>query len=237
MTVQTNIGAVPTLSGHDLTSAIRLRDRLRVIEIDRSAGPSVSQNDLELLRHHIMRLDKDTVDGIIITHGTDTVEETAFFLALTTEPSVPVLLTGASLPSDHSDGDGLRNIEYAISHIDHRASPAIYVAFGGRLYNPFTVSKEHSTSRTPFSDTDGTMDFPLIDYNGFALPVWIAKPGLLDRLEWLEYVSTEQVRAIVVEGTGVGNVPEQVEQRLIHLARSIPVLLTTRCRHGGVRSL
>src|SRR5690606_41910180 len=63
----------------------------------------------------LFRSEDPEVEGVVITHGTDTMEETAFYLSLVTgEPDKPVILTGAQLDASYSFTDGIKNLQDAI---------------------------------------------------------------------------------------------------------------------------
>ena len=68
---------------------------------------------LELVKR-IRQAEKEGSDGVVITHGTDTLEETAYFLDLTLDSAMPVVVTGAMRSSNEIGSDGLENLQSAI---------------------------------------------------------------------------------------------------------------------------
>lgn len=88
-----------------------------------------------------------THDAIVIIHGTDTLEETAFLLALTHHCNIPVTLTGAQKPIDHREADGPATLTTALiwSVLGH---PEVTVAFSGEIWPAVGIRKLHTTAET-----------------------------------------------------------------------------------------
>lgn len=95
--------------------------------------------------------DKET-DGIVITHGTDTMEESAFFLSLTTKRTKPVILVGAMRPSTAMSADGPLNLYNAVvaASAPESAGRGVMVAMNGSLYPAEDVLKTHTTNVEAF---------------------------------------------------------------------------------------
>lgn len=77
-------------------------------------SPQITPNEMLQIQQRILQAEKDGVDGVVITHGTDTLEETAYFLDLTLPSAVPVVLTGAMRSSNEIGSDGMYNCQSAI---------------------------------------------------------------------------------------------------------------------------
>ncbi len=91
--------------------------------------------------------------GAVISHGTDTLEETAAVLALTLPAPVPVVLTGAMHPADDPHADGPANLVAAFDLIARNALPAgVWLAFAGRVFAALGVRKVHTTALAAFAD-------------------------------------------------------------------------------------
>ena len=138
-----------------------------------TGGPSASFADPDVLVRDVMAVDSSTmslsrmvairdavttalddprVDGVVVLHGTDTLEETAMFLDLFHRDARPVVLTGAQRPADHPDPDGPRNIEAAIAAVRrtdlrHRG---VLVVFGDRVMPARGTRKAHTTELDAF---------------------------------------------------------------------------------------
>lgn len=88
----------------------------------------------------------------MITHGTDTLEETAFFLDLTVQVDVPVVLTGAMRSSNENGADGLRNFISAIrtAEEEQAKNKGVLVVFNDDIHTAIEVTKTHTTSVAAF---------------------------------------------------------------------------------------
>src|SRR5205085_6759142 len=105
----------------------------------------------ERCRHHLQR---DEVDGIVITHGTDTIEETAFYLHEDLRPNKPVALTCAMRPATALSPDGPQNIVDAITVASHHQARGVLVVCAGVIHDPRYVAKVHHYRLDPFSSGD-----------------------------------------------------------------------------------
>lgn len=97
-------------------------------------------------------MDHKNVDGIVITHGTDTMEETAFFLSLTTKGEKPVILVGAMRPSTSISADGPLNLYNAVlaAATPESVGKGVMVAMNGSLYPAEDVLKSHTINTETF---------------------------------------------------------------------------------------
>ncbi|MEG0518731.1 MAG: type II asparaginase [Bacteroidales bacterium] len=97
-------------------------------------------------------MDDNQTDGIVITHGTDTMEESAFFLSLTTKGTKPVILVGAMRPSTAMSADGPLNLYNAIvaASAPESAGKGVLVAMNGSLYPAEDVLKTHTINVEAF---------------------------------------------------------------------------------------
>lgn len=109
-------------------------------------------------------IDGDEAEGIVITHGTDTLEETAFFLHLVLPAAKPVVLTGAMRPSDAPDADGPANLRAAVRVAANPLSQGrgVLVVMAGAIHGPYRVTKMHTTAidafQSPGTGPVGTVD-------------------------------------------------------------------------------
>src|SRR3954447_149829 len=106
-------GYVPALTGEDLISAVPVIKRIAQIQVEQISNISSSDMNPALwlqLAHRVNDLlARPEIMGVVVTHGTNTLEETAYFLDLTTTSTKPVILVGAQRPASDPDADGPRN--------------------------------------------------------------------------------------------------------------------------------
>jgi len=138
------------LPSHASTKAMTV-ETLQVANVDsKDMGWSVW---LPLLQALVVHLQRDDIDAVVITHGTDTLEETALLLHLLLSPSKPVVLTAAMRPATAPDADGPQNLADALTvaaWAAHDHQPAVVVSFAGRVWSGFDVRKVHSWQMDAF---------------------------------------------------------------------------------------
>lgn len=90
------------------------------------------------------------VDGIVITHGTDTLEESAYFLHLVAKTQKPIVLVGAMRPANVPNSDGGKNLYNAIALAAHKDAKGVMIAMAGQILSPRQASKAHTHKLNAF---------------------------------------------------------------------------------------
>ncbi|MCS7158806.1 MAG: asparaginase domain-containing protein, partial [Blastocatellia bacterium] len=148
-------GALAPVDGEDLIAQLLHSD----IEVEFSEFSSLPGSHftpvqgLELARHIDSLLRDDTVAGVVVTHGTDTLEETAYLLDLTINHEKPVVVTGAMRPPAMPGYDGLYNLAGAIraaAAAETRAT-GVLVVFAGQIFAAGEVQKASAHSVNAFA--------------------------------------------------------------------------------------
>jgi L-asparaginase len=194
----------------------------------------------------------EAVAGIVVTHGTATLEETAYLLDLTVRTEKPIVITGAQRNFDERDADGPRNLLYAvlIAASPEARGRGVLVALGGEIHAARDATKVNTERVTCFASRDGG---PVGMVTKDAV-TFIARPERrvhidVDRIEenvqlvrmaqgandlLLRACIRERVAGIVVEATAGGNVNEPFYRAICDaLEAGIPVVVATRLASGA----
>lgn len=263
MTAGPSSGAVPALSATDLIGAVpALKDTgidLAVRDFRQLPGASLAVNDLLDLIEEIEEQVQDGVTGVVITQGTDTIEESAFLLDLLYAGGAPVVVTGAMRNPSLAGADGPANL---LAAVQTAVSPAmrglgVLVAFGDEIHAARYVRKVHSTSPAAFASPNTgpvghvvegvprllarptgprvTLEVPPRALTtSIRVPVWTVTLGDDGRLLGNLVLEGGGIDAVVVAGFGVGHVPQTMVRTLSGIAREIPVVLASRTGAGSV---
>lgn len=211
-----------------------------------------------LLQRCAYWLAQDDVRGLVVTHGTDTLEETAFLLQAVLAPSKPVVLASAMRPATALSADGPRNLLDACSVAAHPGVRGVVVVCAGRVHGAVEVQKVHSARLDAFDSGDAGVlgyveadglrqvrEWPVAD--AVAVPgAFAALTGLADwpRVEvvlshagagsaLVQALVAQGCRGIVVAGTGNGTVHQALQSALCEArAAGVQVLRSTRCVDG-----
>lgn len=253
MTSQDAGGATPTLSAGDLVAAVPdLAETGVVLDVHdfrRLPGASLAFRDLLDLVEEIETLD---VDGVVITQGTDTIEETSYLIDLVYSAEMPIVVTGAMRNASMAGADGPANVLAAVrvaASIEARGTGAV-VVFGEEIHAARWVRKAHATSPTAFTSYPGPIGYVAED----RVRIWsqpaeepkvprqqlsndartaVALIGLGDDGVVLRAIGA-QVDGLVVAAFGAGHVPMRCVDALTDLAKEMPVILATRTGAGPV---
>lgn len=197
-------------------------------------------------------------DGFVITHGTDTLEESAYFFHLTVKCPAPVVLTGAMRPATATSADGPLNLlqSIALAASDQARGHGVLVAFNEGIYSARDVRKGNSFRTHAITGGDmGTLGImrdlsPVFyhlslkkhtldtefDVRGMErLPdVAVASFHVDARSEIVDYLAGTH-QALVIEGAGDGQVSRSWEERMRYwAAKGLPIVRATRVPDGSV---
>ncbi|MEV2279397.1 asparaginase [Nocardiopsis sp. NPDC049922] len=257
MTSDGSGGVVPALSAAQLVAAVPgLAETGIDIEVEdfrRLPGASLSLSDLTDLAAEIdKRLASGTVNGVVVTQGTDTIEETSYLLDLFHTAPQPVVVTGAMRNPTLAGADGPANLLAAVQTAAHPSArdQGVLVVLTDEIHAASRVRKTHATSVTTFQSPNGgplgyvvegtprllnhptgrtTLDLSNLGTGPRVALVTVAlgDDGLL--LDGL----AERVDGAVIAAFGVGHVPQHLVPALEDLADQVPVVLASRTGGGA----
>ncbi len=257
MTVDEEIGAaIPTLSGEQILSMVSNIDKLADIEVinfTEIPGPHMTIDKLIELKQLIWHtLERQDVTGVIVTHGTDSLEETAYFLDLTINHTKPVVVVGAMRSSSELGYDGSSNLAAAVcTAISPKAiDKGVLVVLNNEVNIASEVTKTNTLSLNTFQSPYGpsgiidTNDLIIyrniayrqhVDTNQVERKVDLIKVVLDmdDRL--IRHAVDTGAKGIVIEAMGRGNLPLQVLEGVKYaLSQKVVVVIVSRCNSGRV---
>lgn len=200
----------------------------------------------------LTRAGEEAVDGVVVTHGTDTLEESAFLVDLVNGTGTTVVFTGAQRAADQPDSDGPRNLRQAATvALDPRfRGMGALIAFDGRVQTARGARKAHTIASQPFDGgttvglfrgqeldliaqpaRPSTLPLPTEAFGTTRVEVITAYPGSDPGL--LQHAAHTGAAAVVLAGTGAGNAgPGYAEAVAELVAAGIPVVLSTRVPAG-----
>jgi L-asparaginase len=253
-------GVVPSMSGGEILAripGIRTVADILVHEYGTFPGPHISIERMWEISQIVSQYVNDpTVDGVVVTHGTDTLEETAYFLDCCVDTAKPIVVIGAMRNSSEPDWDGPRNLRDAVTVAAHPASQGlgVLVCLGGII----TAASETSKTDTQDLSTFVSFDFGPIgrisngvvffhrrplhreSYQVSTVPSFVP---LLKSYAGMDATLIDACLAagcsgLVIEAFGVGNVTPPVFNALRAASSDgLPVVLVSRCPVGRVEHI
>ncbi|CAM3481538.1 type II asparaginase [Helicobacter sp. UBA3407] len=203
-------------------------------------------------------LSSSNVDGIVITHGTDTMEETAYFLNLVVKSNKPVVLTGAMRPATAISADGPKNLYNAVSLAGDKnaKNKGIMVAINDKIYSAREVSKTHTlnveTFKAPNSGEIGYIVDGKVFFNSLSIkahtkdsPFNVRGLKELPKVDIVYTYSNDGSKAaveaflnagakgLVVAGSGAGSIHENQKNYLIELLSQKKLVVAKSSRVGS----
>ncbi|TYL36820.1 L-asparaginase [Natronococcus pandeyae] len=252
-------GATPTRTGEELLEAVPEIDEyatLTVEEIAQTPSYEMDADTLERIGDRVRELDGEpTVDAVVVTHGTDTLEETAYYLDVTVQPDTPVFLTGAQRRPDEVSPDGPSNLLTAVraaTQFRERGAGGTFVAFDEEIHAARSVTKTHTSALEAFrSVTRGpvaTVDRDRVAVHrtprsetrplaatSLAATVFTIKSGSCVAGELLEAALERGADGLVLEATGLGNATAGIAEGVREaIDAGVPVVVASRCLEGRV---
>ena len=245
-------GAVVTSSDNPMNHVSNPLEGIQVHTLDFFNLPSPHIKPKHMLAlYQKIKEEAANYDGVVITHGTDTLEETAYFLDTMEVPHMPIVLTGAMRSSNELGSDGVYNYLSAlrVASDNRAADKGVLVVMNDEIHAAKYVTKTHTTNvstfQTPthgplglimkqeilyFKTAEPRVRFDLDHIQGL-VPIISAYAGMTDEL--IDMLDLEQLDGLIIQAFGAGNIPKETAQKLESLLqKGIPVALVSRCFNG-----
>jgi L-asparaginase len=220
-------------------------------------SPHITPKEMMQLKQLVEHYDKSgTIDGAVITHGTDTLEETAYFLDLTVQAGFPIVVTGAMRSSNEIGSDGLYNLisSIRVASSDEAKGQGVLVVLNDEIHTALNVTKTHtsnlSTFQSPqygpigivtkrgvhFHHTPTKHENYTINDAEKKVVLIKAHAGMDSSL--LNAILGLEVDGVVIEALGQGNLPPAALEGVTDLIKNnIPVVVVSRSFNGIVQDI
>ncbi|WP_033579745.1 asparaginase [Priestia aryabhattai] len=237
---------------HRSTSSVSGMANVIVEEAFHLPSPHITPKEMLILSKKIRdKINEGKIDAVVLTHGTDTLEETAYFLDLTVHTDIPIVLTGAMRSSNEIGSDGPYNfisaVRVAIS--EGAKGKGVLVVMNDEIHTAENVTKTHTSNVATFQSPQygpiGLItkrgvsfhhmptehEFYPVNQIDKRITLLKAYAGMDDHL--FQAVASMNVDGLVIEALGQGNLPPLTIPGIqLLLKRKIPIVLVSRCFNG-----
>jgi len=224
---------------------------LYVEDLYHLASPQITQNEMLGIKNRINKAVQEGYDGVVVTHGTDTLEETAYYLELTLDVNIPIVITGAMRSSNEIGADGLANLRSSlvVATDDESSDKGVLVVMNDEVHTATYVTKTHTTNvatfQTPTFGPIGLVSKNNVIYfqklikeehyevNTTEKKVYLLKAyaGMDEKL--INAVCDLGADGLVIEALGAGTLPPKTVPAVRNcIKKSIPVVFVSRAFNG-----
>ena len=224
---------------------------LYVEDLYHLASPQITEREMLGIKNRIEEAVQEGYDGVVVTHGTDTLEETAYYLELTLDVNIPIVITGAMRSSNEIGADGLANLRSSlvVATDEESSDKGVLVVMNDEVHTATYVTKTHTTNvatfQTPTFGPIGLVSKNNVIYfqklikeehyevNTTEKKVYLLKAyaGMDEKL--ISAVCDLGADGLVIEALGAGNLPPQTVSAVRNcIKRSIPVVFVSRAFNG-----
>ena len=224
---------------------------LYVEDLYHLASPQITEREMLGIKNRIEEAVKEGYDGVVVTHGTDTLEETAYYLELTLDVNIPIVITGAMRSSNEIGADGLANLRSSlvVATDEESSDKGVLVVMNDEVHTATYVTKTHTTNvatfQTPTFGPIGLVSKNNVIYfqklikeehyevNTTEKKVYLLKAyaGMDEKL--INAVCDLGADGLVIEALGAGNLPPQTVSAVRNcIKKSIPVVFVSRAFNG-----
>jgi len=249
-------GAVPALAGEDILALVPQLREIAELEVDDFGaypGPHMTAELMWELRERVERhLARREVEGVVITHGTDSLEESAYLVARSLATKKPIVFTGAMRTSSDLGWDGPGNLgaSVRVAAAEESRGAGVLVVMGDRIFAGLDVTKAHTHMLDAFESPGlgpiGVVDDGQVIFRRAVPPAAVMDaPRLVGPVDIVyAYAGSDsrlldaarkEGRGIVVAAMGRGNVPPSMVPGIERwIAERKPVVVASRAMRGRV---
>ena len=240
---------VPTVTGSKLVEPLsdtfdNNKLTLEVKDIAKLDSSAMTLDDTDSIITAVNKeLRRDDADGVVVTHGTDSMEETAIAVDTFQDSEKPVALTGAMRPFDDPNPDGPDNLALAVKTVTDPANEGrgTFIAFADHVIPARGAFKSDTSKADGFANNNGEKQpqrpkaLKFKPLGNTRVDIIAAYPGAPADL--IQRSLDSGAEGIVIEGMGAGNIGDELAQAAQAAAKKVPVVLTTRVDHGPVEGI
>lgn len=251
-------GAIPSVTPSELVATLAEAtdyDNLIPYEFSKMPSPSMTPEKMQELSAVVARfLEDEDVAGVVVVHGTDTLEETAFYLDIVAQSEKPVVLTGSMLSASDIGYDGLTNLvsSVEVAMDDASRGKGVLVVMNYAIHAACEVTKTHTLKLDTFKSVEfgpiGIIDDHEVIYfrTQTRHQAYRLKPGANDttvllkayagmRGDIIDFYVQNGVKGIVIEAFGRGNLPPTMMDAIRSAVRAgVIIVIVSRCYSGRV---
>ncbi|MDF0726197.1 asparaginase [Cytobacillus sp. S13-E01] len=242
---------------HGTTLSMSNIANIVVEELFHLPSPHITPQEMQMLRQRIEDgIRFDNIEGAVITHGTDTLEETAYYLDLTVQSDIPIVVTGAMRSSNELGADGPYNLISAVkvAASDDAKGKGVLVVLNDEIHTAKNVTKTHTSNIATFQSPQygplgivtkrgvsfhhtpvqrETYNIKSVTKNVLLLKAYAGMDNLI-----LQAIRTIPFNGLIIEALGQGNLPPSMVSGIKSLIENgIPVVLVSRCFNGFVQDV
>lgn len=224
---------------------------IEIEELYNLPSPHITEKEMLVIKNRIERAENEGYSGVVVTHGTDTLEETAYFLELTLKVNISVVITGAMRSSNEIGADGLANLRSAliVAASAESIDKGVLVVMNDEVHTATYVTKTHTTNvatfQTPTFGPLGLVSKNNVMYfqrliksehysiDGINKSVLLLKAyaGMDEKI--IDSVSKIGIDGLVIEALGAGNLPPKTVPAIERcIKNNIVVVLVSRAFNG-----
>ena len=242
-------GVVPSLDAKSLVDAVPSLTDIAEIRAETLAAVGSANLSFQQIYDVCRRAEVADCDGVVVTQGTDTLEETSFLASLLYKGEKPLIFTGAMRTPNQPGADGPSNLYNAVLAAGNGEIGGVSLLMNAEIHDPALGAKEHTTEVSAFVSRgfgpaariiEGKVrklrpvePVAHVEFNGQA-PVALVNAALDFDTVYIEKAVELGFSGMVIEAFGAGHLSEIWADAATELASKMPVVLSTRITEGPV---